>query len=461
MKKALLFCMVLALGVALAAPAVADLKVTSKGYMQVQGLTLSNGIFEKNPSTGEDFGSSNSWYNMEMIMEPILHINDKVRIFARFRMMERNYSGTAAGELYVTDAAQKEYSIFGNEQNNFWMDRLFLTFPLFTGTLYVGRQSGGNWAYDFGDTDQNRDRIKWVGKIFEKYTMAVVVEKLAELDGGLQAPYFDNALNPDNGYTSSASDVNAYALGFVIPFTKDIVFKPLGYFINYQNGGLGSTDNNWQFLSLNGLMVNFGPLQFNTEFDYRWANTSNPPDLNWSQWAVWGDLAYNMGPFEVALTGFWIQGASNTGTSKDRTGTFTTGNMYQPLLLMFSEDMGLLYNSGGVPNGAVQGNSGYQMYGVRGGYKLTDTMKFSGIFGYLDADQMNRFDRPAAFGGASVKPDKNLGYELDGSFQWKLMNNLTYIVEGGYFWAGNYFKDYSNGHEANIYGFRNTIRVEW
>ena len=133
MKKVLLFCTVLALGLALAAPAMADLKVTSKGYMQVQGLTLSNGVFEKDPLTGQYFDKSNSWYNMEMIMEPILHINDKVRIFARFRMMERNYSGTAAGELYATDAAQREYSIFGNEQNNFWMDRLFLTFPLFTG----------------------------------------------------------------------------------------------------------------------------------------------------------------------------------------------------------------------------------------------------------------------------------------------------------------------------------------
>ena len=62
--------------------------------------------------------------------------------------------------------------------------------------------------------------------------MAVVIEKIAELDGGTQAPYLGNALNPDNGFTDSSSDVNAYALGFVLPFTKDIVFKPLGYFIN-------------------------------------------------------------------------------------------------------------------------------------------------------------------------------------------------------------------------------------
>ena len=163
------------------------------------------------------------------------------------------------------------------------------------------------------------------------------------------------------------------------------------------------------------------------------------------------------------MTGFWIQGSDNTGTSKDRTVGLTTGNMYQPLLLLFSEDMGLLYNTGGVPNGSLApaGSSGYQMYGLRGGYKLTDTMKFSGIFGYLDADQMNTFQRSDAFGDGAVKPDKNLGYELDASFQWKIMNNLTYIVEGGYFWAGDYFKDVSNGNEKDIYGFRHTIRVEW
>ncbi len=71
-----------------AAPAAADLKLTSKGYMQVQGMYMSG-----NP--GDDNSRSNDWYNMEMIVNPVLHINDKVRIFSEIRIMERNYSGTA------------------------------------------------------------------------------------------------------------------------------------------------------------------------------------------------------------------------------------------------------------------------------------------------------------------------------------------------------------------------------
>jgi hypothetical protein len=40
------------------------------------------------------------------------------------------------------------------------------------------------------------------------------------------------------------------------------------------------------------------------------------------------------------------------------------------------------------------------------------------------------------------------------------MPNVTYIIEGAYFAPGDYFKDTFNSDEE-VYGVRNTIRVEW
>ncbi len=56
--------------------------------------------------------------------------------------------------------------------------------------------------------------------------------------------------------------------------------------------------------------------------------------------------------------------------------------------------------------------------------------------------------------------DDELGNEIDLTFAWKFMPNTTYMVTGGYFMAGDYFKD-RFGDSNDTYGVRNTIRVEW
>ena len=166
------------------APAAADLKLTSKGYFQVQGLLL-----DGNPI--DDKSRTNDWYNMEMIITPTLHINDKVRIHSQVRIMERNYSGTGAGDSYGNgNEANSRYSIYGDSQNNFWVERLYVSLPVMNGDLRIGRMSGGTWGHAFGDTEQNRDRVLYIGKPFggDVTVVFLPIEKLYENDGGLNAP---------------------------------------------------------------------------------------------------------------------------------------------------------------------------------------------------------------------------------------------------------------------------------
>ncbi len=445
----------------MAAPAAADLKLTSKGYFQVQGMYMSG-----NPGSGSS--DANDWYNMEMIVEPVLHINDKVRIFSSVRIMERNYSGTAAGDLYATDAAQNKYNVFGNQQNNFWVERLYMNLNLFNGDFRVGRMSGGNWAHEFSDTDQNRDRLLYIGKPFGGNITFVIlpIEKRDERDGGQQSPT-SWATDATQDYTASDNDQDAYAFGLVIPIGKIVLFRPLWYGIRDGQGNLlygGGNGPSWTNLSLNGLDFNFGNFKIETEFDYAWGTSKNVPsangkDIDFSQWVVWGEASFTTGPFMIAAGGFWIQGddtnaANNPTSNNDRIAALNgTGNLYEPTLLMFSEDMGFFYASTGVPNGSF-GTSGYQSFIARGSYKLTDTMKLTAVYEYLKADQMKLKNA----NGKTV--DDALGNEFDLGFQWKFMPNVSYLVDAGYFWAGDYFKD-RIGDNNDVYGVRNTIRVEW
>jgi|GEM_PF-1731508 len=484
MKKFLLALMVVAISVVLAGPAMADLKLTTKGRMDVTGMLVYKNIIDRAANAGND--STNAWYQQELVIDPTLHINDKVRIHSRITIMERNWTGgsgdgdnfpTFAGNgvvnpligtitytNYPTSNAQWDTNYRG--QHNWWVERLYMSFPLMGGHLYTGRMSGGAWAYTFQDSDANRDRIKYVRK-FGKVLGVGLVEKLGEDDGGLLATngtLLTQAPAAGDTFDKSYSDTNAYAFGLVIPFSKNIVWKPLIYYIQFQ--GL----NGYDALLLNGFGIKFAQsFSFDIEFNWRWGTWDNffagaaSPDLERSQLSAWAEVAWRGGPFEAGLGGFWIQGegdANTTGTNK-RQAIWGLGGEFQPYLLFLSEDCGLLWNTTGVANGSAQANgSGYQSIYLRGSYKLSDSMKLSGIFGMMMADKMLAGTH---WNGGTASDD--LGTEIDLTFQWKLMDNLTYVVDGGYLFAGNYFDDAfgaANFDPSNdVFGFRHMLVIEW
>ncbi len=299
--------------------------------------------------------------------------------------------------------------MFGNDQNNFWVNRLWLSLNVFNGDLRIGRMSGGNWAHPFGDSDQDRDRVLYIGRPFQEgflknITWVILpIEKRNERDGGQRAPRVNN-LTSDPSWDAADNDQDAYALGFVIPIGKMVLFRPLYYGIRDGSGNFyldgGSDGPNWAHIFLNGLDFNFGAFKINTEIDYAFAKfrkryhgrRARERHRRVPQFSVWGEASYTTGPFMIAAGGFYIQGDDNdvndpNDADDDRVAPYgNVGNVYEPTLLMFSEDMGLFYASGGVPNGSY-GNSGYQSFFVRGSYNLTDTMKLSAIWQYLKADR--------------------------------------------------------------------------
>jgi hypothetical protein len=435
MKRILLMFFVLTVGLALAAPATADLKFTSKGHMKVSGLAIKNHPVDTGSSE-----STNAWYNMEMIITPILHVNDKIRIHGQVRIMERNFSGTSAGDLYSSGANENKYRITGDDQNNFWWERLYLSFPLLGGTFYAGRMSGGNWGHSFGDDDQNRDRLKYVRK-FGHIVGVAVIEKRDEADGGLNPP---NPLTVTPDFTSSANDENGFALGAVVPFSKNVIFKPLLYWVHNEDNGLDV--RGW----FGDFTVNYAPVTFDAEIVYIEGEIDDL-NLDIEQWMFYGDLAFKSGPAEI---GGGIFGVTGTDEGDDDLGTlFGIGSVWEPLLLLTSEDMGFFWDTRGVPNGSI-GLSGIVVYYIRGAYSLSNDIKVDGIAAYAELHE------------DGANPDGELGWEIDLGFEWKFLPNISYRAEAAYWAVGDYFETDPSTYLAtqdtqDVYGFRHTVRITW
>jgi hypothetical protein len=485
MKKFLLILTVTVVALCLAAPAMAELKLTTKGYMDVTGININNNIIDRGIGAGNTNDSAASWYQMEMVVDTVLHINDKVRIFGQFTVMERGWGGNSVG-------TNEDGGAFGNaalNQNyrgahNFWWERLYLSFPLFGGTLYVGRMGGGGWAYPYQDAEDNRDRIKYVRK-FGHITVLGVIEQLAEADGAVNGL---NALTiaPAGGdpFDTSHGDVDSYAVGAVIPFSKNILYRPLFYYIDRQNtaaaAGFGGADG-YTGIFMQGLMIKAGPFKMDAEVNYRWTDRKNvfqnpgpdrilgtiddlgAEDWDEGQWSYWIDAGVTFGPAEIALGTFFLEGTDERFNRWENRSLWGIGAEFQPLLLLTSEDCGLLWNSAGVPNGSV-GLSGFEAYYLRAGYKISDSMKLTAILGYMEADEM----LAGSHWDGVRSADDEIGWEFDIGFEWKFMPNIKYVAEFAYLATGDYFDTFNfagNGVGTDVsndvWGMRHMLVINW
>ena len=481
MKRFLLVLMVAALALAVAAPALAGLKLTSKGRMDVTSIWISNNVVNRPNTTGNDDDNDDpaNWYQQELVIDPTLHINEKVKIHARFTLMERVWMGGNGGEFDGNGHGMGADTNY-RDAHNFWVERLYLSFPLFGGTLSVGRMSGGAWAYPFQNSDLNRDRIKYVRR-FGHIVAIGLIEKLAERDGNnlfFRGDQFLSTQRPPNvapadgdAYDMNHSDTDAYALGFIIPFSKNIVWRPLFYYVNFGFPGiLNAKAHGYDFIVMNALMIKAGIFRFDMEINWRnrcwtkfWYDGDEWHDWETSQWTGWLEAGLHPGPFSFVAGAFYIQGTRSSHQAPNvirNRSLWGVGAEFQPLLLLFSEDMGILWNSAGVANG-TNGASGYVAGYLRGSYKINDTMTLTAIFGNVWADTMYEGTSRTDHNGRIYTASRHIGFEGDLGFQWQFMDNLKYVFDFGYLWAGPWFGNFSGRPEMNVFGVRNMLVIEW
>lgn len=460
--------MVALLALALATPAMAGLKLTSKGRMDVSAIWLSNNHFDLPGPFRNDQNEPVDWIQQELVIRPTLHINEKVRIHSRITILERVWNGRGVNNPFPGDFAENDY----RGATNFWVERLWLSFPLFGGTLHVGRQGAGAWAYPFGNNTLNGDRVKYVRRV-GPITLIPIYEKRVEPDGtvvGLNAGQAQTPLGTaftGGPFSTSGGDGDDYYLAAIIPISKKplIVSRQLVGLLN-RDGGAGGRIWIW----FPTLMVKAGIFQFDFEANYlRWHLRQVLPDSgdelrDWDAEGLrmWAEAGLHPGPFDFVLGGFWVHGTASRDQSRSLAGT---GGDFEPLLLLFSEDMGALWNSTGVFNSSA-GTSGYKSVYFRAGYKINDTMKVTGILGFLWADKMlyGAYGANTINGGRDkwTTPDTFLGWEVDLGFRWDFMDNIAYVLDAGFFKPGPYWNGaLAFNADRSVFGFRNMLVISW
>jgi hypothetical protein len=450
------------MAIALATPAMAGLKLTSKGRMDVTAIWMSNNLRDLPGPFRNDQNEPVDWVQQELVIDPVLHINEKVRIHSRITIMENVWLGNFRAD-YNIPAADGFANYRGS--TNFTVERLYLSFPLLGGTFYAGRMGAGAFGYDWLDDDANGDRLKYARSIGPA-VVVLVWEKMRELDtnGALVQNWQRIAPANNSAYTWGSADADLYCGVVVMPFSKSplILTKTLICGLKWNNPGRAE---GWDFLINQTLLVKAGIFQLDFEYRYRQRDLDDGAvqspdtlsDFHGSNWALWGEAGLHPGPFSFVLGGFWLTGSSSQDPGHNRS-IQVTGGEFEPYLLLFSEDMGALWRSTGVPNGST-GTSGYKSFYFRANYKINDTMNLFGCVGWLWADKMLYLRRAD---GRSVTPDTFLGWEADMGFRWAFMDNIAYEAEVAFLAPGSYWNGFAGFNaDRSVWGTRHALVINW
>lgn len=402
----------------------------------------------------DDEGSSDAWFDMDLRIDPVFKVHDRLSLVTRLHVFEDQVWGQQVPDKTGTDNAD-----FVNWKH------AYLKAKFDIGTLSVGRMvgasQGGNGApygTEFLDCDGVADRIKFVTKI-DPVTVFAVYEKGVEQDTNLGDHNSDLVTGPEDSYTDS--DYDKYFAGAVFKAEGIEAGLLLAYATDKSNSDIGAITYDREFYyTAPYVKATLGPVNLEAEISY-WMGDSRDyhdsaiDDIDKKALAfyLYGDM--NAGPATVGLGCAFSQGDGDDADDEDN---FHPGcNEWQPLLILFSDKagaglggnltaLGIDLFQGGNYNSDSAGTIadwGYELIYATATMSPTENVTLNAAIGYCQAE-----DVPSSIMGIDVDIDDEVGWEFDLGVEVKLMDNLTYHATAAYLLAGDVWEDVHDEYDV-------------
>ena len=419
---------------------------------------------------------STAFYYQRFRLKTDFIVAPGVILTTRFDALERAWGANRSAGTTLTYAADgktitgtasapQDFLSLGTaaENENIAFDLGYVTYMSPIGIFQAGYQIDGQWGTVFGD---NADIS---GKVCYTFGMNgfFLLLQTGKLNGG------ENSITAKNPLaTTTDRDLSFYtwAIGYkwkngeIGILNKNYIGKveriDTGAVVDPVLAALPFPSNQKLYAFLPYAKVKLGPVFVQTELTYafgaKYFEAQSAPlrailgiddQIEIKNLSAWIDGTADFGMFYAGATAAYVSG-ENPGTKNRAEGGLVTGGKdWNPCLIMFNSDM--TYWTGAVTGyysfpGALAQNKASSIAGpmtnawffqLRGGLRPIDKLDIGLSISYANADK---------------KPTANwkyndYGYELDLTANYKITNNLYYMLGAGYFFTGKYFQaDYAN-----------------
>lgn len=483
MKKFWIVLISLAMVAAFCMPAAAvDVKFSGSYY--VAGDYYSVGMDRDAGGYGGDW--STAFFRQRLRVQTEFVVSPGLSLITRFDALEKVWGdNTWAGSRGDTFGRDSQGRNRAKAQENIEFEQAYIQYMSKVGMWWIGYAPHDFWGTTFGDSTRTQALVQWIlpmkwGMIGAKY--------FKSWEGSTR---FTGNRDLGNDYFGNDRDDDAY-VGIAMYKTQDIetgmkvAYRRLadnrgGLFMgpnndgndDYENSDLlpGTKTDGWLLTPY--FIGQFGPVKLQAELEYwkgKVKSESGPitPDgdteFDMSFLSAYLDGKVDLGPAYVGLRGIYASGAGfkdflkgdlkGSNFSDAFEGCWGGVDLKQTLIL-WNEDV---TNWLGNPTGVIQGNGVKNAWfgQLYGGYNWQD-FSFTGALAYAKAVEDDTFQN----GSRYIAKDSDYGWELDLTASYKITNNLTYMVGGGYLWTGDYFteKGSSTSLVNDIYVLTNKLTL--
>ncbi len=426
MKRFVVGLLVLCLAILFTMPASA-LDVSATGSYYIAGYYDDNGDLMKNETaTG---GASNAWYNQRLRVQTTFTVNPALKLVTRFDAMEGIWGGDSGTSSNLGDPTAT-----ATDEKNLDFDRVYIEATTEYGMFQVGYQQGAVWGTRFADAESDVPRIKWMGK-FGDWLVGAVIEKAREADHGTTST--DN--DADKYMALVVNSFEGGKAGLLYVYVDNATYKSLGY------------NQNAHMLEPYA-KVQIGDLYIETEADYWFGDyVTASKEVDLSGLSAYINAKYSFGPAYAGAQIAWVQGDDPSTTDEYEGGP--SGFNYDPCLILWNDDL-QKWSGHNLGNGLGGNNTGDTMsnawlYQIYAGYSPIEKLDLFASFTYAKADEKG------------TAADDEIGSEIDITANYKLFDNLNYLVGFGYFFAGDWYKGATSNEVDDDYIVMNKLTLSF
>jgi len=405
--------------------------------VSVSGSYYVVGTYDNNRQLAGTAVSDNSraMFQQQIRLQPVFKIADGLTFTARMDAMEKTW-GNSIWNNGTSDEplSRRNNTALINNANNqkiqesFEWERGWMTFNTLGGTFNVGYQLADVWGTSFGDNGTTRPRIIYnypIGPL----TLGVVYEKIYEADSSAA-----NDKKVD-------ADADTYAAYGIYKFTGGEAGLLYKYYAVANNKTAAAPYKTLISLISPYVKATFGQFYVESEVNFFTGKTAKfddnaAADIDQETITAYIMAKMTLGPAYVGAQVGYASGNDPADATKDK--TFNGGGSgWNPALILANDDVRCwlqMANNGGA-NGVTVDNlkKNMIMYNLFAGYNPTAKLNIQAALSYATAVK-----KPGV-GAAEYLSDK-YGTEIDLTATYKIYDNLSYMVAGGYLWAGDYFK---------------------
>ncbi len=396
-----------------------DVKFSGEFY--AAGLYLDRTTLVKD--TDPASGLSTAFYYQRLRMRTDFTVAKGLTLITRFDAMERAWgaSRTAPDTTLMVDSAGTRA-----ENENIAFDWAYIEYKAPIGIFRAGYMNYGSTGTIFANNSTSQARIRY-SYLYGPVTINTAISKVKE-----------KSYTAKNIVTTTDADNDVYHLEGVYKWKTGVAGLNINYYRSAENRPAGNYKTTY-FLFTPYVMAKIGPVALQAELNYANGNVrqydSNvlTPDVKLENWSGWIDATADFKMAYAGATVAYVSGDDPSTTDKQEGGTISGGRDWNPCLIMFSyydraQWVGNLNGWNGTTDNGQMANAWFAQGRV--GVRPIANLDIMASVSWAHADKTL----------SAQWESREYGYEVDLTATYKITNNLSYMLGGGYLFTGDWYK---------------------